>query len=412
MNEVKKACIEIGLFFLLIAVMLPRTYMIFDFDYWTNWAIYIHQNGLTNIYNNPTVDYHPLYFYFLWFYDKIQGNEYYITENINYIKLLPLVFDILPLLLLRGFRQGIIKAPIPHMYLLLNVAYLFNTCVWGQIDSIFTCLCLFAILQGFRRPILSAVLFALAIALKPHPIIFIPLLLLTWAYGIKNIKTAIYVLVSMLATWLIIALPFIIKGQFSSMWHVITSAVGRYPKVSIGAFNIWYLIIPSNPYFTTDTDKFFILSYKQIGLILFIISSGILLLTVLFRLGKSKFEKIELSQDTIKMLMLTSGLIALYFFYFNTQMHERYAHPAILFIFFYAVLEKDYKLYILVSIPYFLSLDKLLPDFLPVQHYKIIWASKVIALWYTGAIIYGSYEFYRQFKLKEEYKAFRRAIRP
>jgi hypothetical protein len=79
-------------------------------------------------------------------------------------------------------------------------------------------------------------------------------------------------------------------------------------------------------------------------------------------------------------------------------MHERYAHPIIIFFFFYGVVSKNYKLCILASIPYLLSLDKAFsfPDgYLPIVHYKFIYASKVIALWYTATVIYGSYLLYR-----------------
>jgi len=105
--------------------------------------------------------------------------------------------------------------------------------------------------------------------------------------------------------------------------------------------------------------------------------------------------------DAYQLLFLATGLLTLYFFYFNTQMHERYANPIIIFFFFYGVVSKNYKLYILASIPYLLSLDKCFsyPDgYLPVVHYKIIYASKIIALWYTATVIYGSWLFYQLVK--------------
>ena len=59
------------------------------------------------------------------------------------------------------------------------------------------------------------------------------------------------------------------------------------------------------------------------------------------------------------------------------------------------MVSRNYKLYILASIPFLLSLDKCMPDYLPIVHYKFIYASKVIALWYTATVIYGSYLFYK-----------------
>ncbi len=110
--------------------------------------------------------------------------------------------------------------------------------------------------------------------------------------------------------------------------------------------------------------------------------------------------KNELSFDArdYELLFLSTGLLCLYFFYFNSQMHERYAHPIIILFFFYAVVSKNYKLYILASIPYLLSLDKSFsfPDgYLPIVHYKFIYASGIIAGWYTVTLVYGSCLFYR-----------------
>jgi Predicted integral membrane protein len=410
MQDIKKARIIIGLLFILIAALMPHSFMQFDLEHWLKWALLIHRDGLTNIYNHRVADYQPLYYYFLWFFDWIQGSKPNIVENIGYIKLLPLCFDFLPVIVLCCFRQTIINTKIPYLYLLLNIAYLFNTCIWGQIDSIYTCLCFFAILYGARKPVLSAFLFAFALALKPQPIIFLPIMGVIWLYGVRNFKTILVMLFTIAITWLVIALPFIVAGKGQDVWNVVVGAVGRFPRVSLGAFNIWYLITKDNPYHTLDKTTYFILSYKQWGLIFFLISSGLVMLTVLFRFIRARIEKEHLSQDMIKMLMLTAGIITLYFFYFNTQMHERYAHATLLFFFFYGVLQKDYKLYILASIPYFLSLDKLMPDYLPVTHYKIIWASQVIALWYTLELIYSSYLFFSQYKLKQEYQKLKAAL--
>jgi Gpi18-like mannosyltransferase len=402
--DLKKARIEIGLFYMLLVMLIPRNFMVFDFEYWTEWALQVHRYGVTNVYDNPTANYHPLYYYFLWIYDKIQGNEYFITENINFIKFFPMFFDMLPVIVLCCFRQNLIPEKIPYMYLLLNIAYLFNSCVWGQIDSIYASLAFLALITGFTRPVLSALLFALALALKPQPIVYIPLLLLVWLYSVRNIKTVLLMLLMIAGTEFLMALPFIIVGKFDGLWHIVSTAVGRYPQVSIGAFNIWYLIMKDNPYFTPDNLTYFILTYKQVGLLLFLISSGLVIAPLLFKTVRLRLTNMAPEKDLMQMLLLVCGLVSLYFFFFNTQMHERYAHPIVIFFFFYSVLAKDYKLYILASIPYFLSLDKLFPDFLPVQHFKIIWASKVIAIWYLLATAYGTYEFFKQYNIKREWQ--------
>ena len=409
MQDIKKARIEIGMLFLLLVIVVPRMSMMFDFEYWTDWALYIHNHGLTSIYSNPTANYHPFYFYVIWLYDLVQGSEFYIRQNIHFLKFFPLIFDFLPLVVLCCFRQTVVTEKIPYMYLLLNIAYLFNSYVWGQVDSIYSSLSFLALIFAFNRPVLSAFLFAMAMAMKPQPIVYIPVLAIAWLYSVRDLKTWLQLLFVIAATWLLVALPFIVTSNGDKLWAILSTPVGRYPRISVGAFNLWYLATSKNPYHTPDAATYFILTYKQWGLILFFLSCGLALLPLFFRLARQKLNSEPIANDNQQMLMLVSGLVTLNFFYFNTQMHERYAHPIMLFFFFYAVYSKNYKLYILASIPYFLSLDKTFPDFLPVVHYKIIWASKVIAIWYTLTVIYASWEYFRQYRIGAEYRLLKEA---
>src|SRR5690606_36916168 len=104
MKEITKSRIEIGLLFLLFLFIMPRQYMVLDFEFWTQWALDIHRHGITHVYDHLTgdlgVNYHPVYLYGLYIYGLIQGSEANIIANINYIKLLPLFFDFLPIVVL------------------------------------------------------------------------------------------------------------------------------------------------------------------------------------------------------------------------------------------------------------------------------------------------------------------------
>jgi len=62
-------------------------------------------------------------------------------------------------------------------------------------------------------------------------------------------------------------------------------------------------------------------------------------------------------------IWLTAALIGLIFFFFNTQMHERYSHYAFIFITVYAFSKRHYIPYILFSIAYLLNLDAVLEWF-------------------------------------------------
>ena len=393
-NSLRRTRTELLLLFALYIVILPRVYMDYDMGFWRLWALAIHKNGLSNAYNSG-INYFPVNLYCLYIYDLLQGSADNIARNINSLKIFFVAFDFLPVVLLAAFRQKIFSFNIPYLYLLLNIAYVFNSMVWGQSDSIYTNLCFLAIVTGFLYPAWSLLLFVLAINTKPQAIEFLPVLGLIWIFGLKDWKTFFTGMAGAAALQFLLVLPFIANGSLSKLLFIATHPVDVYNKLSICAFNIWYLIAPGNPYLINDKDVFFLFSYKSWGLIMFVVALLWVLLPVYRHLKQLRKEQQIPTASTYQLLFLGTGMVCLYFFYFNAQMHERYANPIIIFFFFYGIVSKNYKLYVLASIPYFLSLDKCFPDYLPITHYKFIFASRVIALWYTAAIIYGSYLYFK-----------------
>ena len=396
-NSLTKARIELLLLFILYLFILPRVYMDYDMGFWRQWALQIHQHGLANAYNS-SINYFPVYIYGLYIYDLLQGTEANIIHNINSIKILFVCFDFLPLVVLCAFRQKLLAFKIPHLFLLLNVAYVFNSMVWGQIDSIYTNLAFLAIITGILYPVGGLLLYVLALNTKQQAIEFLPIMAIVLFYSIRNLKTVAIALTCAVALQLALLLPFISTGGAGKLSQIAMNTVGLYHNLSISAFNIWYIIARGNPYFINDTDTYILLSYRTIGLMLFGIAALLVLIPLFKRVLLLRKSNLSFDEQSYKLLFLGTGLLCLFFFYFNTQMHERYAMPIIIFFFFYGVASKNYKLYILASIPFILSLDKAFtfPDgYLPIVHYKIIYASQVLAIWYTATVIYGSYLYYR-----------------
>ncbi|MCW3123798.1 MAG: hypothetical protein JWQ38_3290 [Flavipsychrobacter sp.] len=393
-NSLIRTRIEIAVLFALYLFLLPKSYMQLDMDYWREWALIIHRNGLAHAYIS-SINYFPVYIYGLYIYDLLQGTEANIVQHINSIKILFVCFDFLPVVVLCAFRQKLLTFKIPHLYLLLNIAYVFNSMMWGQIDSIYTNLALLAIIITLHYPVWGILLYLLALNTKQQAIEFLPVMFVAAVYSIRNTGTIIKVVAAVAVLQVIILLPFLGSGGMGKMAGIVTNTVGLYHNLSICAFNIWYLITTSNPYFINASDKWIVLSYTAIGLIMFAITTMAVFMPLLKRIWQLRKNRLAIDIVTWHRIFLGTGLICLYFFYFNSQMHERYAHPIIIFFFFYGAAAKNYKLYILASIPYFLSLDKCFPDYLPIVHYKIIYASKIIAIWYTVTVIYGSYLYYK-----------------
>ena len=393
-KSLSQSRIEILLLFVLYLFLLPRAYMAYDMGFWQEWAIKIHWLGLPHAYDND-INYFPVFLYGLYAYDWLQGSEANIIANINNIKILFVFFDFLPIFVLCCFRQNIFSYKIPYLFLLLNIAYVFNSMVWGQIDSMYTNLCFLAVIIGIRYPVPSLLLYLLALNTKPQAIEFLPVLGIVWLYSVRKLSTLFTGLIAAALLQAILIIPFMYSGGVNRLIYFASHSVDLYNRLSICAFNIWYLIAPGNPYFINDKDIFFLVSYKVFGLVLFSISAIAVLVPLFRRFYKLRMGKLSPYDNDDSLLFLSTGMLCLFFFYFNSQMHERYVNPIIIFFFFYGVVSKNYKLYVLASIPYFLSLDKCFPDYLPIIHYKFIYASVVITLWYTATLAYGSYLYYR-----------------
>ena len=398
-KSLSRTRIELLLLFGLYLILLPRVYMDYDMGFWREWALKINQYGLPHAYDHG-INYFPVSLYLLYFYDWLQGSPANIAAHINNIKIFFIFFDFLPIFVLCGFRQKILSFNIPYLYLLINIAYVFNSMIWGQVDSIYTNICFLSIITGLFYPVTSIMLYTLALNTKPQAIEFLPVLGIVWLYSVRSYKTVALGILSVVSIQLVIMIPFFNTGGMSKLIYFAGHSVDLYNKLSISAFNIWYLITPGNPYFINDKDVFVLVSYKTFGLVLFSCSAIITLLPLFRKFLRLRKEQLKPDTPAYSMLFLGTGMLCLFFFYFNSQMHERYANPIIIFFFFYGVASGNYRLYILASIPYFLSLDKSFPDYLPVVHYKFIFASKVIALWYTTTVIYGSNLYYRLMNTK------------
>ena len=389
-NSLTRNRIEILMLFALYLILLPRVYMDYDMSFTREWALQIHRYGLSNAYDHG-INYFPVFVYGLWVYDLFQGTEANIIANINNIKILMVCFDFLPIIVLCGFRQRILQFKIPYLYLLLNIAYVFNSMVWGQIDSIYANLSFLAILTGILYPVTGSVLYLLALNTKPQAIEFIPVMFAVLLYSVRQWSVAIKGLVAIASLQVVILLPWLNNGGVGKLWYFATHAVDLYHHLTICAFNIWYLLVPARHFYIDDRETFIFISYKATGLIMFTASAIVIVWPLLKQMWLARRQQILLTSSHYEKILLGTGLLCLYFFYFNTQMHERYANPIIILFFFYGVISRNYKLYVLASIPYFLSLDKCFPNFLPVHHYKIIWADKILALWYTATVLYGSW---------------------
>ncbi|MBC7412552.1 MAG: hypothetical protein H7331_08890 [Bacteroidia bacterium] len=374
---------EIGLIIALYIMYLfvcPIVGHGYDTYCWREWTK-LNFQGLSGAYDTWN-EYPPAYQHFLYLFAKIQGSVESINENMYQLKFYTLLFDFAgPILCFICFKKA--KTDFYKLlFALLNVAYLYNTLIWGQVDSIFTFFCFAAIIAAlYKRVYLTMVLYILAFGFKVQAIIFFPLIGILLANEVF-IKFKIIDYLKLLAvcviTIVLIVLPF--YANLPKMWEAISGSVDRCPVLSMNAYNLWHLLpISGHMIEVKDATLYAGISYKNWGMLLFFIGSTAALLPFTLSVVKNIAHK-KAYTFTTEQVLLVGALIPLLFFFFNTQMHERYSHPAFLFIIAYNFVSGKQLPTLLFSVSYFLNMEGVL-QFLRLHNYgTLIFNSRFIAI--------------------------------
>jgi Gpi18-like mannosyltransferase len=367
------------LLFVLLLLVVPRAGYEGDVAFWVRWATHIFEHGLGNVYQVADNNYNPFYHYILWLYAHLMGNVEKLKYYSHFLKAFTLIFDFAgafwaaSLVPERSRRFGLV------LLLLLNVAYLYDTLLWIQVDSIYTFFSFGAVvLAAQRRPVASLLLYVLAFASKTQAIIFLPPLLLLWApqwwqrpwHLVQGVVAG-----AVLATLLLA--PFIWWSWENYLPRIIeinASAANTYPRISMNAFNFWYLVSGyDSPSEVSDLLPFAGLTFRRWGLLLFLGSSAVALLPLLVAAVRSLRPRAASpgSAPDLALVLLSCGIVPLLFSFFNTQMHERYWHAALLFLAAYGFVRRDYVPFVLMSAAYFFQLERMLQHLL-LMHYDVL----------------------------------------
>ncbi len=323
----------------------------YDKYFWISWSKAIAEKGLGSIYLNPEVNNFPLIIYLLKVYSLFFSPASIDVFSINYLKCFAIIFDFVTLALVVWLLRKNAKNLLMCLVFLLNPAFWYNTIIWGQVDTIHTFFVFVALLFAInKKTFLTLVFMLLAINTKLQSVVFLPLILLL-IFQNKNLTTKALSALSftkhallLFILQFIILLPFIISGNFTQTIHsLINSSVDFYPTVSRNAYNIWYLFF-ADPLNTSDQISFLI-PLKLWGILLFVLFYAL----VGFLFLKSKKGLIE--------IFLVFALVSLGFFWFNTQMHERYVHSVVLFSGLYALFSRRYYIFIISSFAYLVNLE-------------------------------------------------------
>ena len=403
------------LLYTLLILLTPKTGHFTDVACWVAWATHMDAHGLTSGYEVDSNNYNPLYQYVLFGYGKLAHGADRIYRYRHMLKLVTLVFDFWGAIwAVRKFGWGDGNQRfILSLLFLLNVGYLYNTVVWEQVDAILGTLVFVAVVQALRqRTMSSMVFFLLTINMKSQGIIFLPPLLLLWVpqWWQAPRRLLLGVLLAV-AVQLVLLLPYIIAGNVMQIFHLVYDAVGYFPVTSMNCYNMWVWLV--NPYYIPDFNTYLGHTYKHWGLITFCLASAVVLLPLgLATLNKLR-QRATFGPDDYGLVLLSLGLIPVVFCFFNTQMHERYWHPALLFLGSHAILRQRYFLFMLFSLAYFLNLEAAIQYQLPPDkiHTTVIFLPKVIATMFAVVMVGGIWQLYQQTGLLGIWQALRQPVR-
>ena len=338
-------------------VFLPGDYFKRDMAYWYSWIVYMREHGFAEIYRSGS-DYHPFFLYFIYLFSLVEplfGGK--LQESVLYIRVIPFFFDFLTIILLY-FSLPECRKYLP--FLLFNFGFFYNSLVWGQVDSMLVFFGLSSLLAARKYPVAAAVLYLITLNLKLQGLFLLPVFLAAMAVARPTLKQSglIFLLCPLVQTLLV--LPFVLVGDGGLIIKVLTSAIGRWPYVTVGANNVWSLFLGYSSSGIVDTEPFLFADYRTVGTLMFLGFSAIVLSPLLVLTLRKLARGGEFDKDFLGLLCLSAALAYFGFYFFNTQMHERYIHPAMSCLFVYAALSRSrvaFSALLLLSLAYFSNLD-------------------------------------------------------
>jgi len=391
-------------FFCLVWMLKTTTGHLWDTHCWIEWATQIYNEGLSRTYRADNNNYLFVYQYILWFYVKMQGSLEDVVNHIYQLKNFTILFDFATtLILFTIIREKIkddIKAIFFSLFYFLNIAILYNSIIWGQIDGIMTFFVVLSFYCIYRKSIFGGLFFIfIALNTKFQSIVFLPIIILLLIPLIKEKngwKKLLITIVGIIIFTGIVYSPFVVKGGDYQlmMQKTLGGTIGHSPYASANAYNFWYLVLKGDPYQISDSTLFLGLSYRIWGVFLFAVAS----LIALFHFIKPTFKMLSssvISSFTIKKVIISTALIPLLFFFFNTEMHDRFPYPALILLMIYAVLYRRPLPYLLASIAYLLNLDAVLKYFNGAYH-TLLYLPEFIAFIYLLVMILLMVDLWRQ----------------
>lgn len=282
------------------------------------WAKYLTEHNISDLYQNlPAgyLPYPPLYYFVLTPLGHLM--KIFNIFDKTWLALLVVKFpvflaDILAAFLIYRFTRSYIAkkgALIASAFYFLNPAVIFNTSVWGQIDSVVTALSLASIyLIIAKKYFWGFFAFVAGSLIKLQTLAILPLA----AFFALSMRSLTKLIGYGLILAMIAVLPFLSLILDKGLrWNLayFSNLPNQYPYTSIYSYNIFAPV----GFLVSDSNTFLgLISYKFLGLFLYFLIA----IFVIVPLLKKKLDP--------KALMFAAFLLFFDFALFSTRIHSRY----------------------------------------------------------------------------------------
>ncbi|MBI2314891.1 glycosyltransferase family 39 protein [Candidatus Daviesbacteria bacterium] len=321
-------------------LLAPLSGFQIDINDWFAWAIRLNNLNFAQFYSKDIfTDYTPGYLYVLGLLGFLK-NQLLIPDNNFYflLKMPAIICDlIIGILIYQEVRKkvSLILALLALSLIVFNPAILFNSSIWGQIDSVLALFLLITLIAlKDNHLILSSIMFGVAFLIKPQAIAIAPILAIYLVHHFK-LSNIIKLTIPGLLIIFVLAVPFFPNQTTISLVQHILNTAGEYPYTSLNAYNFWGVV----GFWIPDKTIWNNLSYQTIGIILF--SSYWIILGYFYTRKKLSIYAL-------------ATLAFLGFFFLPTKVHERYLYPALIFLILLSSLYRDRLLLVLTSLLTFL----------------------------------------------------------
>jgi Gpi18-like mannosyltransferase len=368
-----------------------------DEGFWKHWMERIDQHGVLNIFRTSDTDYVG-YHWLLWLmsmiYDVIGGPYTQTTPSLHiFVKMPSIIFDVIlilvvyraTLMLTANDQSGVPASRLPLLatrlspalvaaaVIAFHPAVLYDSAVWAQTDAAITAAMMGALLLAYSaRPLGAGASIALGLAVKPHPVIAGPLLLLTLLRhgGWRAIALAA---AAVLAVAAIVLGPWVLHGDTARIIDVYEKLFTpeRF-RLSELAWNGWWIADTAGDPRPGDA-VFGVMSW---------LTWERLALTLSFAAAALAFAY-AWRRPGLWALLIAAAYQAFAFYMLPVGSHERYVYPLLAFLLPAAVLDRRWALlYGAVSATFFLNLIVVAP---PVKEFADRWVYSWFGAWVGAA---------------------------